>query len=101
MVGECGDELQEDVDSVPLRFPDVMPTFNVSDFKRRVAGAGDAATLEALADELHALDEAIRSTNDQVAEAFSDDLLTGDYTLEEIAEMALKKLARRRRQTAQ
>jgi hypothetical protein len=97
---EAGEELQSDIDSVRLTFPDVTPAFDVEDYKRRVAARADAATLATLADELSALDEAIRSTNDQVAEAFSDDLLTGDYTLEEIAEMALKKLTGRRKSKA-
>src|SRR5262245_18276392 len=94
---ECGEESQSDVVSVRRTFPDMTPGFDVGDFTRRVAASADAATLEVLADESHALDEAIKSTNDQVSEAFSDDLLTGDFTLEEIAEMSLKKLAGRRR----
>lgn len=94
---ECGVELQADVDSVRLTFPDETPAFGVEELRRCIsASAEDSATLSRLADEMIALDAAIRSTDNQVAEAFSDDLLTGDYTLEEIAELALKRFGKRR-----
>lgn len=82
---ECGGELQSDIDSVRVFFPDETPAFDVANFKQRItASIGDAAMLARLADEMLALDAAIRSTDDRLVEFIPDDLFDSDASVEEM-----------------
>lgn len=98
---ECGGELQSDIDSVRVFFPDETPAFDVANFKQRItASIGDAAMLARLADEMLALDAAIRSTDDRLVEFIPDDLFDSDASVEEMGEYALKTLAKKKRKRA-
>jgi hypothetical protein len=94
---ECGDELQSDIDSVRVFFPNETPAFDVAGFRQRItASIGDAAMLARLADEMLELDAAIRSTDGKLSEFIPDELFDSDASVEEMGEYALKTLAKKR-----
>jgi hypothetical protein len=98
-IEKCGEDLQSDLDSVHTFFPDVEP-FDVAVLKSRIEFAADnAAELARIGDKLLDLDASIKTTDSRIEEYIPDDLFFGGASIEEIADHALKTLAKKRRKS--
>jgi hypothetical protein len=96
---ECGAELQSDLDSVRVFFPDETPAYDVASLRERIARSKDKAeNLAAIGTEMLDLDAAIRLTDSRVEEYIPDDLFDSDASVDEMGEYALKMLDKKRRQ---
>ena len=95
---KCGDELQGDIDSVRFTFPEQTPEYDFTRLRHRIENSrGTPEQLTAIADEMLALDLAIRSTDERLTKLIPDSLLDGDTSVEEMSDYALKIIEQKKR----